>query len=119
MSNDFDINFYVHSHCHQKALVGRKSLPKMMKQVTGVNVEYIDSGCCGMAGSFGYEEENHEHSRKMAERKLVPEIEESGKGSVVVAPGLSCRQQIDHFTGKTPNHPSEVLASAVLNSDDH
>jgi Fe-S oxidoreductase len=104
----------LHGHCHQKALSGSDAFVTMMDRVARGNAQFVDAGCCGMAGSFGYEEEHYEHSRRMAERKLLPAVEQQAEGTTVVAPGLSCRQQIQHFTSASVKHPVDVLADAVL-----
>jgi Fe-S oxidoreductase len=98
----------LHGHCHQKSLVGTKPSHRML-QALGFQVEEVDSGCCGMAGSFGYEKEHFDISQKMAERRLMPAIRANSTNSVIVAAGTSCRHQIAHFTGQTALHPAEVL----------
>jgi FAD/FMN-containing dehydrogenase/Fe-S oxidoreductase len=101
----------LHSHCHQKALVGTAATVSMLSQIPGCAVTDLDSGCCGMAGSFGYEREHYEISRTIGERRLFPAVRERVAGLTVVAPGFSCRHQIAHFTGVTPLHPAVLLAS--------
>ncbi len=97
-----------HGHCHQKALVGTEP-SKAMFSLLGYEVEVVDSGCCGMAGSFGYEKEHYEISIAMAERRLVPAIHQADPETFIVAPGISCRHQIAHTTGRTALHPAEVV----------
>jgi FAD/FMN-containing dehydrogenase/Fe-S oxidoreductase len=104
----------VHGHCHQKALVGSMDLVRLLDEFNQGEVEFVDSGCCGMAGSFGFEREHYSHSKKMANRKLVPAIKRSNSAKTVVAPGISCRQQINHFTDVSFKHPVEFLADAIL-----
>ena len=89
----------LHGHCHQKALVGTAPAVKLLSRIPGCDVTDVDAGCCGMAGSFGYEREHYEVSKAVGERKLFPAIRNREAGAVVVAPGFSCRQQIEHFTG--------------------
>jgi FAD/FMN-containing dehydrogenase/Fe-S oxidoreductase len=101
----------LHSHCHQKALVGTAPAVSLLTQIPGCAVTDLDSGCCGMAGSFGYEREHYEISRTIGERRLFPAVRERPAGSTVVANGFSCRHQIAHFTGVTPLHPAVLLAS--------
>ncbi len=97
----------LHGHCHQKALFGTKSIHHILK-TCGATVNEPDSGCCGMAGSFGYEVEHSEISEKMARRVLIPAIEKDPQ-MPIVASGFSCRHQIAYFTGKKPVHWLEVL----------
>ncbi len=102
----------LHGHCHQKALVGTAPTEKALGLAPETQVEVVDSGCCGMAGLFGYEKGHYEVSMKMAERKLFPAVRES-EGRVVVAPGTSCREQISGGTGHQAVHPAEYLASLL------
>jgi Fe-S oxidoreductase len=103
----------LHGHCHQKALVGTK--PTVDVLGLAADVEVVDSGCCGMAGLFGYEKGHYEVSIKMGERVLFPAVRNSG-GRVVVAPGTSCREQIWGGTGRRSVHPAQYLAE-LLNGD--
>lgn len=89
----------LHGHCHQKALTGIGPATKLLSRIPGCEVTDPEAGCCGMAGSFGYEREHYEVSKAVGERKLFPAIRERERDTVVVAPGFSCRQQIKHFTG--------------------
>jgi FAD/FMN-containing dehydrogenase/Fe-S oxidoreductase len=94
----------VHGHCHQKALYGTTSMKAIYDQ-TGNKVEEIPSGCCGMAGSFGYEKEHYDLSKKIGESILFPAVEKHTKeNKEIVACGFSCRHQIEHFTGVQPKH---------------
>jgi Fe-S oxidoreductase len=97
----------LHGHCHQKTLFGTKPLHRILK-ACGAEVFEPDSGCCGMAGSFGYEKEHQEISEKMARRVLIPAIERED-ANLVVASGFSCRHQIGHFTGRKAVHWLEAL----------
>ncbi len=108
-SDPSDRNVLIHGHCHQKALWGTDPLRELMDELTTGDVSVIDSGCCGMAGSFGFEKEHYDHSEAMAQRRLVPEVVSAGPDTVVVAEGTSCRQQIAHFTGREALHPVEAL----------
>ena len=96
--------FLVHGHCHQRALYRTTAMKTLLARVEGVEVEEVDSSCCGMAGAFGYEKENYEISRKCAERRLVPAVLDASVDTVCVAPGFSCRHQIADFTGKQAVH---------------
>ncbi|MFH1071567.1 MAG: FAD-linked oxidase C-terminal domain-containing protein [Candidatus Glassbacteria bacterium] len=99
----------VHGHCHQKALYGSGSMLKILERVPGLSVTEIDSGCCGMAGSFGYEKEHYELSLKIGEDRLFPAIRNLGADTSLVACGFSCRHQIQHATGVQALHWVETL----------
>jgi Fe-S oxidoreductase len=99
----------LHGHCHQKALVGTGPTEKALSLAPGADVEVVDSGCCGMAGLFGYERHHYEVSMTMGERRLFPAVR-GNEDRVVVAPGTSCREQISDGTGRHALHPAEYLA---------
>jgi FAD/FMN-containing dehydrogenase/Fe-S oxidoreductase len=103
----------LHGHCHQKSLVGTVPARRVLSLPPGHTVSEVDSGCCGMAGSFGYEAEHYEMSLRMAERRLLPAVREVGEETTIVASGVSCRQQIEHGTGRRALHPAEVLVEAL------
>ena len=105
----------LHGHCHQKALVGTGPTEEMLGLAPNADVETVDSGCCGMAGLFGYEKGHYEVSMKMAERRLLPAVRESDD-RVIVAPGTSCREQIMGGSGRRALHPAEYLASLLDSS---
>jgi FAD/FMN-containing dehydrogenase/Fe-S oxidoreductase len=107
-------NLLLHGHCHQKALVGTGPSRRALTLPPGHTVTEVDSGCCGMAGSFGYESEHYDVSMKMAERRLLPAVRGADKATVVVAAGTSCRHQVEHGTGRHVLHPAEVLRDALL-----
>lgn len=98
----------IHGHCHQKALYGTGAL-KTIYGSAGVNCQEIPSGCCGMAGSFGYEKEHYDISRKIGEEILFPAVEKLKNSHTVVANGFSCRHQIRHFTGVSAKHWVETV----------
>ncbi|MDR0787085.1 MAG: FAD-binding oxidoreductase [Gemmatimonadota bacterium] len=101
-------NAVVHGHCHQKALVGMEPTRKLLSRVEGLEYRILDSGCCGMAGSFGYEEGHYEVSRAAGERVLFPAVRAAE--DLVVAPGFSCRSQIKDFCdGRRAIHTAELL----------
>ena len=102
----------LHGHCHQKALVGTGPTVAVLK-AAGYQVSEVDSGCCGMAGSFGFEREHYDLSVKLAERRLAPAVRAAGPGVAVCAPGISCRQQIDHVAGRQAQHPAQLLLAAL------
>lgn len=107
----------VHGHCHQKSLVGMKPTLKVLNAIPSIKVSEIPSGCCGMAGSFGYESEHYAISMKIGELKLFPTIRESSKDTIIVANGLSCRHQIADGTKRLSLHLAEfVLSQCVMES---
>ena len=100
----------IHGHCHQKALYGTQSMKSSLSKGSQTVAE-IPSGCCGMAGSFGYEKEHYELSRKIGENVLFPAVKSMKDGTALVANGFSCRHQITHFTGVKPKHWVEVVSA--------
>jgi FAD/FMN-containing dehydrogenase/Fe-S oxidoreductase len=102
----------LHGHCHQKAIVGTAPTVAALRWA-GFDVTEVDSGCCGMAGSFGFEREHYDLSVALGNRRLAPAVKAAGADVEVVAPGMSCRQQIEHLAGRRARHPAEVLRSAL------
>lgn len=102
----------LHGHCHHKALVGNESTVAALRAV-GYTVEVIPSGCCGMAGDFGYEIDHYEVSRRIGEDRLLPAVRAAAADTVIVASGTSCRHQIDHFAGRLPLHLAEAIAATL------
>ncbi len=103
----------VHGHCHQKAIIGTDPTMGSLA-MAGIHAELIDSPCCGMAGTFGFETEHYDMSKAMGSLKLFPAIEANDKRDWKIAiSGISCRQQIDHFTSKRPRHVVEYIADAL------
>ena len=102
-----------HGHCHQKALVGTGAAMEVLRSIPGCDAEEIESGCCGMAGSFGMEKEHYDVSMRIGEQGLFGPIREAGDGVTVVSEGVSCRQQIADGTGANAKHLVEVLADAI------
>lgn len=102
--------FLFHGHCHQKALIGSQHTLALLRRIPGADVREVDSGCCGMAGSFGYEAEHYDISRKIAERALAPVVRALPASAQVVAMGTSCRHQIADVAGREARHLAEVLA---------
>ncbi len=98
----------LHGHCHQKSLFGTDGIKQLLKQLN-VNVNEVDSGCCGMAGSFGYE--HHDLSMKIGEQRLFPAIREKSNDTTVVACGFSCRHQIKDGVNEQSRHIVELLKS--------
>lgn len=103
----------LHGHCHQKAVASVKPSSAILSLPVNFTVEEIPSGCCGMAGSFGFENEHYDLSMKIGELVLFPEIRKSGEEVIIAAPGTSCRQQIMDGTGRKAYHPVEILWEAV------
>jgi len=103
----------LHGHCHQKALVGIGPSADALRAVPGWQVDALDSGCCGMAGSFGVEREHYEVSLAMGERVLFKAVRAAPANALIVAAGASCRQQIAHGTGRRAVHLAEALAGAL------
>ena len=104
---------YLHGHCHQKALSSVNYTLRMLSIPRGFEVKEIECGCCGMAGSFGYEKEHFEISMAIGELKLFPAIRAAESDAVISATGTSCRHQILDGTGKIALHPIDLLWSAV------
>ena len=103
----------LHGHCHQKAFDAMPAVHKVLALVPGLKVETVESGCCGMAGSFGYEAEHFDVSMKMAELSLLPAVRKASQDTVVVADGTSCRHQIHDGSGRTALHVARVLQMAL------
>lgn len=99
----------IHGHCHQKALYGTGAMKKVLGKVSGLEVNEVDSGCCGMAGSFGYEKEHYNISKVIAEDRLLPAIRAIDEETQVVACGFSCRHQIADFADRKAVHWVETL----------
>jgi Fe-S oxidoreductase len=107
-----DKSIKLHGHCHQKSLVGMKPTLNVLRAIPGSIVSEIDSGCCGMAGSFGYEREHFEISMNIGELHLFPAIREN-PNAMLVANGISCRSQINQGTNREARHLAEVLADLL------
>jgi FAD/FMN-containing dehydrogenase/Fe-S oxidoreductase len=103
----------VHGHCHQKSFDAFKPVEQVLRLVPDLNVEIIESSCCGMAGAFGYGADTFQTSIKMAELSLLPAIRRADQATLVVADGTSCRHQIKDGTGRTALHVARVLAMSL------
>jgi FAD/FMN-containing dehydrogenase/Fe-S oxidoreductase len=103
----------LHGHCQQKAVASTEPSKKMLSLPKNYSVKEIPSGCCGMAGSFGYEKEHYDLSMKIGEMVLFPAVREAAEKILISAPGTSCRHQIKDGTGKQAKHPVEVLYEAL------
>ncbi|WP_291960961.1 (Fe-S)-binding protein, partial [Maribacter sp.] len=104
----------IHNHCHQKALSNQKVTFDVLNLPVNYKVTIIASGCCGMAGSFGYEEEHYETSMKIGSLKLFPAVNKSAPETIIAANGTSCRHQIFDGTKRIAKHPVSILKEALL-----
>ncbi len=111
--DDVAMEVLLHAHCHQKAIVGAEPTLRMLSLVPGYKASLVETSCCGMAGSFGFESEHYEMSKAMGNRKLFPALESAATDTVIAITGVSCRQQIGHFTSRTPRHAIELVADAL------
>jgi Fe-S oxidoreductase len=102
-----------HGHCHQKALAGTAATTALLRGIPGADVVEVDAGCCGMAGSFGFEAEHYELSMSIGELRLFPAIRAEPEETIIAATGVSCRQQIGHGTGRPARHPLEIIRRAL------
>ncbi len=103
----------LHAHCHQKALWGAETSAKLLRRVVGDKLRVLDTGCCGMAGSFGYTADRYDLSMQIGELALFPAVRELGPNDTIVAPGTSCRHQIHDGTQRTALHPMELIAQLI------
>jgi FAD/FMN-containing dehydrogenase/Fe-S oxidoreductase len=103
----------LHGHCQQKAIASTQSTMKLLSIPENYKVSEIPSGCCGMAGSFGYEKEHYDLSMKVGELVLFPAVRGASEGTVIAAPGTSCRHQIKDGTGVAAMHPVEIIYNAL------
>jgi FAD/FMN-containing dehydrogenase/Fe-S oxidoreductase len=108
------MNIKLHGHCQQKAIASTLTTRQMLSLPENYTVQEIKSGCCGMAGSFGYENEHYDLSMKIGELVLFPEVRKSDDSIIITAPGTSCRHHIKDGTGRNVVHPVEVMYGAVL-----
>jgi Fe-S oxidoreductase len=104
----------LHGHCHQKSLASIEPSMEMLSLPKNYQVDMIPSGCCGMAGAFGYEREHYDLSMQIGEQVLFPAIRQAQEDVCISAPGTSCRQQIKDGTGRLACHPIEVLYDALI-----
>jgi FAD/FMN-containing dehydrogenase/Fe-S oxidoreductase len=102
----------LHGHCHQKAVMGIAAERSALERL-GLEVELLDSGCCGMAGSFGFERDHYGISVAIGERKLLPAVRAASKETLIVADGFSCKSQIEELTGRHALHTAEVIKLAL------
>jgi Fe-S oxidoreductase len=104
----------LHGHCHQKSLASLSATVKALELPLNYKVKVIPSGCCGMAGSFGYEQEHYDLSIQVAELVLMPAVRSAPAETLIAAPGTSCRHQIKDCTGRIAQHPAEILYEALI-----
>ncbi len=106
----------VHGHCHQKAFATMAALERTLALIPGLEIEVVDSSCCGMAGAFGYEAEHYEVSMQMAEAALLPAVRAAGDDTLLVANGTSCRHQIHDGAARDALHVARLLQMALNRS---
>ena len=111
--SDLSKKVLFHGHCHQKALVGTDASMRVLNLPPNYEVELINSGCCGMAGAFGFEKEHYDISMKIGGEVLFPTINSKDADWEVAVMGVSCRQQVEHGTGRPARHLVEVLRDAL------
>jgi FAD/FMN-containing dehydrogenase/Fe-S oxidoreductase len=109
-----ETSIILHAHCQQKAISSSLPTIEMLSLPVNYKVREIPSGCCGMAGSFGYEKEHYDLSNLIGEMVLFPEVRNAGHDTIIAASGTSCRHQIKDGTGRTAFHPVEILYAALL-----
>ena len=103
----------LHGHCHQKAFAAMPAVMRVLKLIPELQTELIETSCCGMAGSFGYDAEHYDVSMQMAELSLLPKVREAAKDTLIVADGTSCRHQIRDGAQRDAVHVAQVLAGAL------
>jgi Fe-S oxidoreductase len=103
----------VHGHCHQKSFGAFKAVEKTLRLIPDLNVETIESSCCGMAGAFGYGADTYQASMEMAELSLLPAVRRADKTTLIVADGTSCRHQIKDGSERSALHVARILAMSL------
>jgi Fe-S oxidoreductase len=107
---------FLHGHCHHKSLMKMTDEESLLRKM-GVELQSIDSGCCGMAGPFGFEKEKYALSQSIGERVLLPAVRKAEEDTLIVSDGFSCREQIFHFTRRWPFHLAELLQLALKKTE--
>ena len=102
----------VHGHCHQEAIMGMSAEQDLYERL-GLDFEILDSGCCGLAGSFGFEREHYDVSMKVGERRLLPAVRNADPGTLLIADGFSCKTQVEHATDRRALHTAQILKMAL------
>lgn len=104
----------VHSHCHERAVCGAGGTVQALKLSPNFRVSEIDAGCCGMAGSFGFEKEHYDFSLQVGEDRLFPAIRAAAEKTEILLTGTSCRDQVEHVLDRRVRHPIELIADAII-----
>jgi Fe-S oxidoreductase len=102
----------VHGHCHQKAVMGMSAEQRLYERM-GLDFELLDAGCCGLAGSFGFEAEHYDISVAIGERRLLPRVREAPPDTLLIADGFSCRTQVAQLTERRALHTAQMLRLAL------
>jgi len=105
----------VHGHCHHKAIMKMTDEEAVLAKL-GLDFKALDSGCCGMAGAFGFEKDHYDVSIKVGERVLLPAVRSASQDTLIIADGFSCREQIAHCTNRRALHLAEVIQMAMHES---
>ena len=109
----FKAKVMMHAHCHHKALIKKAEHEETLLKKMGADLDELTSGCCGMAGSFGFEEDKYNVSVKVGEHTLLPAVRRAGLSTVILADGFSCREQVSQLTNRHPLHFAELLSLAI------
>ena len=109
----FKAKVMMHAHCHHKALIKKAEHEEKLLKRMGADLDELTSGCCGMAGSFGFEEDKYDVSVKVGEHTLLPAVRRAGLSTVILADGFSCREQVSQLTNRHPLHFAELLSLAI------
>jgi Fe-S oxidoreductase len=107
----------MHAHCHHKAVMGTEAEQTLLARM-GLETEAPQTGCCGLAGSFGYETGHYDVSMKIGEHALLPAVRKAAKDALIIADGFSCRTQIEHGSGRKALHLAEVLQMALHDGEE-
>jgi Fe-S oxidoreductase len=102
----------VHGHCHQKAVMGMSAEQELYERM-GLDAELLDAGCCGMAGSFGFEAEHYDISVRIGEHRLLPIVRAASPETLLIADGFSCKTQIEQLTDRRALHTAQVIKMAM------
>src|SRR5438045_404999 len=102
----------VHGYCHQKAVIGTSAEEQLYERI-GLDFELLDSGCCGLAGSFGFERSHHDISVEIGERRLLPSVRDAAAEELVIADGFSCKHQVAELSGRRALHTAQVIKMAL------
>jgi Fe-S oxidoreductase len=106
----------IHGHCHHKSILKFEAEKELLQRL-GLDFQILDSGCCGMAGSFGFEKQHYDISMKIAERVLLPAINKATPDTLLIINGFSCREQVIQATGREVLHLAQVLKMAILHKE--